>query len=157
MTLPNVVTLLLETSEGRKWIINEHEKIINDLEHRYQTRRIEGFVYEGGILKWLWWKLFGNEEQYYTSGYQNRIAEIVAHIKEEDAEKEQEQLEQEKRKKIKITMVRIKKRKPKKNLIKLFGMFLRELSQAEKPREKLNNLKNQVILSKPRKILTKWD
>jgi hypothetical protein len=28
----------------------------------------------------VWWKLFGNEEQYYTSVYQNRIAEIAQHI-----------------------------------------------------------------------------
>ncbi len=55
----------------------------------------KGFVYEGGLFRSVWWKLFGNEEQYYTSGYQNRIAEIVAHIKEEDKDKDKENKEQE--------------------------------------------------------------
>jgi hypothetical protein len=88
LTLPCVVDLMLETSEGKRWIIAEYKKIINDPKHRSKTEEVNGFVYEGGLLRWVWWKLFGNEEQqYYTSGYQNRIAEIAEHIKEENKEK----------------------------------------------------------------------
>jgi hypothetical protein len=107
---------MLENPEGKRWILHEHEKIINHSKHRAKTEQIDGFIYEGGPFRWFWWKLFGNDEQqYYTSGYQNRIAEIAQHIEEEDAEKKREKLEQEQKKKDKNNNGDDKEKKAKKD------------------------------------------
>ena len=90
-----VVDLLLESSEGRRWVLNEHKKIVNDPAHRARTQQIDGFIYKGGLIRWTWWKLFSKQKHHYTSGYHNRISAIAEHIEEEDTEKEQEKLEQE--------------------------------------------------------------
>jgi hypothetical protein len=58
LTLHCVVDLMLESPEGRRWIIAEHKKIINDPKHRSKTEQVDEFVYEGGLLRWVWWKLY---------------------------------------------------------------------------------------------------
>ena len=83
LTLPCVVDLLLENQEGREWVLSEYDKITHDAAHRVKTQHIDGFVYQGGLFKWIWWKLFGTTKQYYNSGYHNRIVQIVGIIKEE--------------------------------------------------------------------------
>jgi hypothetical protein len=96
LTLSCVVNLMLESPEGRRWILHEHEKIINDPVHSAKTEQIDGFIYKRGPFRWFWWKLFGKEKQYYVSGYQNRIAEIVAHIKDAEHRQKREKKDKDK-------------------------------------------------------------
>jgi hypothetical protein len=42
LTLPCVVDLMLESPEGRQWILHEYEKIINDPKHRSKTEHVDG-------------------------------------------------------------------------------------------------------------------